>query len=179
MDNIAYPLVNPLDQSGVGVNIGTKIASTALICGSVFAAYGQHRDFSISIATAQTSFGAGKDIPIDISVNNISDHQIPIFVSPGESGIALAFEITVFDETGSRVTETVEGKNAHGKTNVPRTISGGTVMIPVGGNYKSTTHINKIFDLTKSGTYTVEVQKLDKTNKVLIKSNVLTITITP
>jgi len=53
------------------------------------------------------------------------------------------------------------------------------MMIPVGGEHKSTTHLNEIFNLAKPGIYTVQVQKFDKANNMLVKSNIIKISVTP
>ena len=161
------------------MSIGTKIIIFALTCCSAVPSFGQVADFAINISTPQSSVRTGTDIPVGIKVSNVSNHELPIFVSPGESGIALAFDIGVLDESMEKVLETDAGLRAHGKTHIPRTVSGGTMMIPVGGEHKSTTHLNEIFNLAKPGIYTVQVQKFDKANNMLVKSNIIKISVTP
>lgn len=161
------------------MRIATKIATFALISGSATISYSQKAEFALSISIPQTTMRSGADIPVEIKIQNISDHEIPIFVSPGESGIASAFEVVVLNQTGAKIPETAAGLQAHGKTNIPNTISGGTMKIPVGGNKKYTTHISKIFDVSRPGRYTVQAQKLDKADGIIVKSNRIPFTVTP
>jgi hypothetical protein len=161
------------------MSIGTKIIIFAVACCSTVPSFGQVADFVINISTPQSSVRTGTDIPLEIKVNNVSNRELPILVSPGESGIALAFDVNVFDESMEKVPETDAGFRAHGKTHIPRTVSGGTMMIAVGGEHKSTTHLNEIFNLSKPGIYTVQVQKFDKANNRTVKSNIIKISITP
>lgn len=161
------------------MGFAAKLAVFALMSGCSAVSYGQQAEFTLCIATPQTTVKTGADIPIEIKLRNISDHTIPIFVSPGESGIGLAFDVSVLNENGAKVPETPAGLQAHGKTNRPNTISGGTMVIAVGGEKKYITHISKIFDISAPGQYTVQVQKLDKANKIVVKSNTLTLTVSP
>lgn len=159
------------------MGIVAKVAIFAFMSGSAAMSYAQNAEFALCISTPQTTVKSGADIPVDIKIRNISNHGIPIFVSPGESGIALAFDVIVLDDTGAKVAETAAGLQAHGKTNRPNMISGGTMRIAVGGNREYTTHIDKIFNISISGQYTVQVQKLDKVSNIVVKSNILSFTV--
>jgi len=91
------------------MSIGTKIIIFALTCCSAVLSFGQVADFAINISTPQSSVRTGTDIPVGIKVSNVSNHELPIFVSPGESGIALAFDISVLDESMEKVLEMMPG----------------------------------------------------------------------
>lgn len=39
--------------------------------------------------------------------------------------------------------------------------------------------LNRFYDLTKPGRYTIQVQRTDPTSKVTVKSNTITVTVTP
>ena len=164
----------------------SKTVLFALVCFGTSSVYGQKSDYSINISMPQSSVKFSADIPVAIMVKNVSDHELRMVFSSGETGIAMDFDVTILDDSGNPVPETHIGVCMHGKTPLPKTFSCGLITIsqamipiPIGGEHKSITHINQIFDLTKPGNYTVQVKRLDKSTKVMVKSNILAFTVTP
>ena len=164
----------------------SKIAVIAIVLTGTCSASCQKAKFSLNLSTPQSSVKSGADIPVAITVKNVSDHELRLLVSSGETGIGMDYWVTLLDGLGNPVPETPVGICVHGKDTPATpflcgimTFSRGFVLIPIGGEDKSTTHVNLIFDLTKPGNYTVQVQRLDKATNVMVKSNKLAFTVTP
>jgi hypothetical protein len=150
------------------------VASTFIVTGHC-----QTGSFGISITISQNTIRTGANLQLQIKVKNISDHDLSLFVPFDETGIAQMFDVNVRDSAGASVPETAVGMHVHGKTAEPPLISGPVKTISPGKEIDRNTDLTRIFDLAKPGTYTVQVTRMDFDQKVLVKSNIITITVTP
>lgn len=140
----------------------------------------QSGSFAISIAIANNRISSGTtEEDLQINLTNISSHDLSIYSPFAETGIAQMFDIDVRDSTGASAQETSLGMYVHGKTSKQKMTSGPTQLISSGKTLARSTNLAAIFDLTKPGTYMVQVTRSDRDRKVLVKSNVITITVTP
>lgn len=161
------------------MKVTIKIAIVILAFSFIATSYCQSRSFAITIAAPQDIVKMGAAVQVDITFKNISDQDLPVFIPFDETGIAMAFDIDVRDNTGAPAHETAIGLHVHQKTRKPVIISGPTKVIPPGGEIERSTNLAKVFDLSKHGTYSIQVTKVDPNHKSIVKSNTITIAITP
>jgi hypothetical protein len=79
-------------------------------------------------------------------------------------------EIIIRDDGGNVIPTILSG---------PRLSSRFGFFVEPGKDNKESLPIDKQFDLTKPGRYSLQVEKEDRTTKTVVKSNTLVLTITP
>ena len=130
--------------------------------------------FSLAVSTSTPTIKMGSELKLDVAVTNTSDKRVSLWSHPGK----LAPGLDVRNSKGKPANE------VKAKSEPPK----GGVVYPPGGSYPSldidpgkTVHFEEIvtrkFDLTKPGTYTV--QAMQEFDNKLLKSNTITITVTP
>jgi hypothetical protein len=155
--------------------------------------------FSLSLVAAQTAAKAGSPIALAVTLTNVSDHGLRgHFERVGESvmrahrledydALMRNVDIKVFDSDGKQVPETEYGAAVHGRPPInpsPGPSSGRFTSAPVpfligpGKSLHENADLNKEFELTKPGKYTVQAQRYDNESNTLVTSNVITLTIT-
>jgi hypothetical protein len=140
--------------------------------------------FSVAISPVPAIVRAGSEIRVKIVMTNTTDHEINIVRSPGEDNGENWNDIEGFDETGKAASETeyyraFKGKGLYKGHIVLR--MGSNILFPVkpGEALKDGIIVGNLFDLSKPGKYTVHVQRPDRISGNIIKSNTITITVTP
>jgi hypothetical protein len=134
---------------------------------------------SISISTPNPTVVGGSHVRVNIVVENTSDNPIRVSQVVAEDQAELDFDVVVRKQGDGEPTETKWGRRVHGKD----AGDGHTVLsivagdLPPGGIMRETTFLDRIYDLTSPGKYTVRVEKRGLDHRVLGKSNVLSITV--
>lgn len=133
---------------------------------------------SLKITTQQDTFKAGSPIILTVIETNISDHDI-LYSTVGHRR---PFKLHIRDSKGAPVRETQEGMKADG-TDPNRKPFVGSVFPPFalhpGKTIQHNIVLSKEYDLDKLGTYTIQAIEHDPSSHTTVKSNKLTITITP
>lgn len=136
--------------------------------------------FSLTISSPQSSFKIGSDVTLELKMTNTSNRNISFGAGWGMPVV----DIEIHDVDGKQTPETPYGLRLHRKD--PRFALQDSVTGPVthptlrpGESNDSIGSLNKIYDLSKPGEYTIQVQRMDPDSKILVKSNTLTITVTP
>ena len=140
--------------------------------------------FSITINTFQSNVKTGSEIRITILLKNVSDHEIEIPRTLGENRGDSFHTLEVRDNRGNVTPKTQLRREIeeHGTANGQIVFQGGSVFTQV---LKPTETIREgivvtnIFDLTKPGKYTIQCQRFDEESKTIVKSNMITVTVTP
>jgi len=127
--------------------------------------------FSISIDTREPSVKAGSPIRVHIVLANISGKNVGLSVVPG----VFPYEIDVRDSDGVLVPETDYGRKMRGRQN-GYTLAEHTLLLKPGERQEVDCTVSEWNDLSKPGIYVIQVQREDHPS---IKSNKLTVTITP
>jgi hypothetical protein len=88
--------------------------------------------------------------------------------------------VNVTNENGAKMSETDFGRKALEQTGA-RVVVGKLVDVPVktGKSFTYPLNVNELYDLSHPGKYTIQVQRMDPDSKVLVKSNTITVTVTP
>jgi hypothetical protein len=145
--------------------------------------------FSLSITAEPQTAKPGAEVTLSIVLTNNSQKQLPFRMDRyhPESN----FTIRVTDPTGEPAGKTRiyrmntgdrTGKDAVEAPYDPHheVISIGSVGvsgIQPGIVLEQKTVLNKLFDLTQPGKYTIQVEKMDDLSKTVVKSNVVTVTV--
>jgi hypothetical protein len=121
---------------------------------------------------------AGDPIKMAITMKNISDHDITMSKWVGNSQAELNYEIIVRGNNGEMPIET-RYKNVIKEGG----IGGSRKIFPLkpGEEITETSNINKLYDLSRPGEYTIQVEKElpASEGKGMAQSNTITITVTP
>jgi hypothetical protein len=128
--------------------------------------------FKIAITSAPATVVAGAEVSIEVSLTNTSDHDVYEGVGYERGNLASIFRFEVRDE--------------HGKL-VPKRTSPHPELGHMGSVRFSTTHrgetwtqnqeVSALYDMCKPGKYTIQVWIRDPDYD--IKSNIVTVTVTP
>jgi hypothetical protein len=133
--------------------------------------------FSLTITAPRDTVKSGGDLRLDISLKNISDRdQSVAYTSP-----EVTFDIRAFDFAGKPVGKTPSHRAVRGDDG-SWNWSGSAIIstFKPGKEVHQEVSLQKLFDLDRPGKYTVEVRFLDVLgNKAIVKSNTITVTVTP
>jgi hypothetical protein len=127
--------------------------------------------FSASILAPQTTLASGSDIRIDITLKSESNELVFVGYLRGLPEIA---GIVVHRSDGSAVEPKEDFKLRPGMK-----ISGFAAAIPPGKSVTEAINLSRWFDLIVPGKYEVQLQKGDHVSGSIVKSNTLTIEVTP
>jgi hypothetical protein len=142
--------------------------------------------FSMALSTRQTVVEVGSPLVVRLAITNTSDHDVCTGAPP-----CPPVQISVLDSEGKPVPETPYGRELHGKVWPSALINGfsrsGSLFaappIPPmrpGETRKETPHdVIREYDLSKPGTYTIQVRRSDPYSQSLVESNILTVTLVP
>lgn len=167
-----------------------SLAFLALIYHSTTAAQTGSPAFSLSIVADPASSRSGATVELSIALTNKSQKEI--FIPTDMSHAESTFHIRITDPKGEEagktryyrnITGDKSGKDAAEPPLAPlqmRIVLGsGGILHPLPGQTVSQRVIlNEMFDLAQPGAYTVQVDKMDDISKTLVKSNVVTFSVT-
>ena len=134
--------------------------------------------FSIAINAPEDIVKADSSVPLDIILTNTSDKD----TSSGEilGGAELNYDIDVRGSKGELAPETSFGRKLHHKE--PGFTLGGSVVayyLKPGQTHETRSYLNRVYDLSQPGKYTIQVQRRDPDSNTIVKSNAITITVVP
>jgi hypothetical protein len=139
-------------------------------------AVAERTSFGIALSVPLSTVSLGARIPCIVTMTNVSSHVI--VWGGGERIAELGLEterlvgVMVYDAEGKRVPETEYGRLIYGR----RFKSGGGKAMccsnwQSGEGIMEESDLNREFDLSKPGSYTVIGQRLDKESKSIVESN--------
>jgi hypothetical protein len=135
---------------------------------------------SLTISARQSEFAVGEEIRIAVAQRNTSGRVVETVAELNGDTSDRYFFTDVFDEKENPPPLTKRGRRILKGERDPDEIEGGgneaPYMLKPGATLVQGIVLNRLFDLSKSGKYTVEVRGSDDANRH-VKSNTLTITI--
>jgi hypothetical protein len=151
--------------------------------------------FTITIGTKQSTAQSGSEIRVNVSLRNISDHPIWIYRDTGLSAEMEGYSVEVRDVegrlqrtsryywsigrfSGGKVPPGSEQDYSDNQYDGPGFRSGGRVNPDPAETRESWFDVNKLYIPLLPGKYTVQVQRIDDETKTVVKSNILTLTVT-
>ena len=142
---------------------------------------------SLRISAKQNVIQAGSELQLTIVATNIIDHDISLFRGKGEAEGEFNYKIDVRDDKGIAPSRTWYGNRLQGKdVDEPKDSAQATlivssdVLLPIqpGGTLTEVIIVNKMFDLSQPGKYSIQAQRLDPGSRMVVKSNIITVTVT-
>src|SRR5215510_10958077 len=143
----------------------------------VIQTHAPEQSLKITIVAAQNSVMAGDPIKITVTMKNMSDHDITMVAVGNNSKAELNYEIIAREKNGEMVDETRYGKGLKGGVAGSRKL----FTLKPGAEITETCNINKLYDMSMPGEYVIQVEKElpASEGKGTIKSNTITVTVTP
>jgi hypothetical protein len=141
--------------------------------------------YTLTIQAKQPEYKVGSEIWVEVAFKNVSNREIeitPRLEGLGNLELASHYYITdIRDQKGNPAQETELGQAARADTGLigsfTSSLGGHDDPLRPGESRPNEIHLNKLYDLSKPGKYTVQVQFRD-TNGPAVKSNRITITVT-
>jgi len=143
----------------------------------VIQSHAPEESLKITIVAAQNSVNAGDPIEITVTMKNMSDHDITMVAVGSNSKAELNYEIITRDKNGEMLNKTIYGKGLKGGVAGSRKL----FTLKPGAEITETSDINKLYDMSMPGEYIIQVEKElpASEGKGTIKSNTITVTVTP
>jgi hypothetical protein len=173
-----------------------KIAALFLAVSSVFGfsnavsaqcgpdlAQGKPTVISLSLSADNESFKVGSPVIMRVDLKNKSGHDLflGLLAAPGED----LYSIEVHNDKGEVPIETEHGKLHNGHVPVellkPKNMNFSVVCVPLKAGEIITHGLNlsKVYNFERPGKYEIQVQRADAESLDFVKSNKVTITVTP
>ena len=143
---------------------------------------GQKASFTMSISLVHGTVKPGSEVPVTVEATNTSAGPFDFIIARGGASL---YTIQVFDSAGKAVPLTPfgaalqRGRYLHEEGKPPRVLvgsAGGHTIAP-GETAKDMVDLDERFDLSKPGSYTVQLERLDPATKLTVKSNIVTLTV--
>ena len=131
---------------------------------------------SIAISGPPGEVRVGADVPVTITLKNVSDRQILFAHKPGQDSAEFSYEVEVKNETGRVVPPTAYGREAREAKRRQEEVSTVDYLQP-GGTTVQTMHLQKVVSFSRPGRYTVQVSRRDSAKGARVLSNVISITV--
>jgi hypothetical protein len=133
--------------------------------------------FTITISTPENIVKVGLDVQLKAAMTNTSDRDIFYGV-----GMGPIIDIDIRDGEGKPVPETPNGRRIHGTDHMDGPGGAFTVVrVPIkpGKTFEEEPMLNKDYDLSTAGKYTIQAHRFDGVSMTLVKSNTITVIVTP
>ncbi len=142
---------------------------------------------SLGISGPEKGVPSGDDVPVQITITNISKREITEFVPWGDA--ASGFGVLVRDAKGQTPPETPYLRMLRREPGPSKVESDGTVSVIFGGDnftrnilglrqsLQENTHLNRLYDMSQPGEYAVQVARMDSISKVMVQSNIIKVVI--
>jgi hypothetical protein len=162
------------------------ILSVGILCGSIRGKTAPQPSVALTISADQDSVKAGAPVRVKAFLENKTNHDIPMAL---DASGGKAFPLEVRDAQGNLAPETPLGYVWNGnQTNLdadrvsPKELSGNLVFgsLKAGDRAKREMDVSKFYEMKQPGKYTIQARALDPENSsITVKSNTITITVTP
>jgi hypothetical protein len=132
--------------------------------------------FSIALSTPYSTVQAGYQVPVKVTVKNISKERIALrtWQEDTEIGAGTGHEfasgIEVRDTLGNPALRTKEGRDLDGETAFPAGIFT-FVWLEPSETYEETRIVGKLYDLSRPGKYELQVALSDPKTSLVVRSN--------
>jgi hypothetical protein len=139
-----------------------------------------NQPFRINIRATHNIVKVGSETPVEIILTNTSHQEISLSKSVEENAAEFNYLVDVRDGKGKPVPQTAHHRSVHGE-GAQITHSDLTVPLKPGQELQSVALLNKLYDVSRPGKYIIRVSRdiPPELGKGVVKSNVITINITP
>ncbi|MHB8410922.1 MAG: hypothetical protein ACYDDI_03130 [Candidatus Acidiferrales bacterium] len=135
---------------------------------------------SLTISGAKATAKAGSTVQIDVVARNISGHDILLQMYYLHPYVEITGRVNIVNRNGENVSETEFGREALGHP-ATAAVNGKLVDIALktDKSFMYQLNIDELYDLSRAGKYTVQMERFDEGSKTFVKSNKITVTVTP
>lgn len=140
-------------------------------------------------AVGGSSVPSGGQVTLEVTTKNISNHWTNQRTASDKRGLQRFFRVDVQDSEGGTPPETDFGRSVENRGDVPSKDLAGNAnpgrWDVAGATYNrgeertQVVSVSDLYDLSKSGQYTIQVRRWDDETKSWVKSNTVTVTVTP
>lgn len=144
--------------------------------------------FSLTIIPREPTMSLDSPIPLEIMTKNVSDQRLYLWAEESHHQQAgVTYQISVVDENATAPHDTAFGKAAKARTDIPSASkapslssgSGETLVLRPGESWIDTINIKTLYEIKKPGDYTIQVERFDPATNTMVKSNTITVSVTP
>jgi len=144
--------------------------------------------FSLSVSIPDAAVKVGAPIWVIVTKENTSDQNLSVYraIAGDSDQGGWVYRVIAQDEKGRKAPKTKFGRHVQGPETADEAIepasmvgSGGYIPLAPHKSISDRINIGKLYDLTHAGKYTVQVQEFDEESKTYVKSNPITVTVTP
>jgi len=132
--------------------------------------------FAITISPESGVVKAGSKVTVRATLVNKSTNNL---LFSDENIAELDFKADVRDSQGNLAPLTEYGGSVMRNEAEPVIGSAGYSFVHPGEAKKSDVVITKLYNLSQPGKYTIQVQRIDDAHNIVVKSNTITVTVTP
>jgi hypothetical protein len=141
--------------------------------------------FTLSIVPAEPIVKAGSSVFVDATVANKSNHELSMSSTKDHAGHE--YSIDVWDDKGATAPETKFGRVQSGHETAEdakepvemNTFDVGHVTLNPGKALTDRVNVSLIYDLSRHGKYTIQSMRYDEESKSFVRSNKVTVIVTP
>jgi len=189
---VVLTMVDPVSGATVKSNPVTVTVGPALKSRTPQAAEqptGIH-PFALDLSADETT--VKKTVPVDVLVvtKDVSAHKITIrrqALSHDSAMLGSSFRVDVQDVEGNTPLDAALGQSTNHLGEAPpeaasmaaARAAGTLVSLKPGQDWRNTIRVSDLYDLSKPGQYTIQVRRWDDETKTWVKSNKITVTVTP
>ncbi|MGO9096739.1 MAG: hypothetical protein ACLQGV_16155 [Bryobacteraceae bacterium] len=163
------------------ISIGLFSLATVLVVRGTVGSEAPQPPFAITINAPQTALKTNSEVRVGISLRDISNHEI-YFSQPPGVGLRLSDgDIEVRDDKGNLMPSIKSQQTIQTKDLLGPTFSYGSyvcVSLKPGETLQGEIVVSELFDLHRSGKYTIQVKRTDAATKTAVKSNIIALTLT-
>jgi|ERR1035437_1914868 hypothetical protein len=145
---------------------------------------------SLEIKATNDIIKSGGLVDVLVSTNNVSARRIVLRRQEQAQDTGMlgsVFRVDVLDSLSSPPPETEFGQSKSNRADTPpdpasmvaARAAGTLVSLKPGQDWRNTIRVSELYDLSKPGQYTIQVRRWDDETKTWVKSNPLTVTVTP
>jgi hypothetical protein len=137
--------------------------------------------FSIAVAPAADPIRLGSPINVIVTVTNTSGKEIYWETEKSEDSVYKAFTVLLKKDGWEAETtffhRKITGRNR--RDDPPEIWSGSTIPVahPPGKMFEMTIDLNRLYEITEPGAYTLDLSRFDEYSKTTVRSNSITLTI--
>jgi hypothetical protein len=172
------------------MTLGLKLTAIPMLLLFAGSGIGQNEprikpSFSVTLSAERREAKVGSPMPLKLTMTNTSEHDLHLSVRILQAKALNYVPVTVrhidvelYDSGGNPVPRTDYGKTVRGQCG--ECGGGGTRDdLKPGESLNEEADLTKEFDIKKPGSYTVRAQRMDEDNKLQVKSDLITLTLTP
>jgi hypothetical protein len=162
---------------GILATITTILTSSYLLAQAPQQGQSPKPSLSLTIRARNSSTKAGSAVWVEVTARNESDHVIRADTTAADDPGGWIFRADIQGEQGSNPPKTDFYENINSYS-----VSGSMfrlIKLKPGEARTDSVNVSKLYDLSRLGQYTIQLRRRDLEGKRYVKSNEITVTVTP